>query len=237
MHVEKPPISSRQREARVVTFRTTLLNWGRRHRRSFPWRASRDPYEVLLGDLLLQRTRGEHVVPVYLEMLHRWPTPARLARARVDTIARVIKPLGLAKRAAVIKRFAVCLDRDFGGEVPRDPRATQRIPGVGPYAAHAVQVFARRRDLPLVDWVIARVLRRYFGLPDRRRPNADPDLWSLAEQLVADGQARQLWLGVLDFGAQVCTPRPRCPECPLSDSCSYRKAQRSKHLISVTPPS
>jgi A/G-specific adenine glycosylase len=207
----------------VGTFRKTLLAWGRRNRRVFPWRVTRDPYRVIIGELLLQRTRGENVVAVYDEMLRRWPTPAKLARARLATIANVIRPLGLAKRAPIIARFAKVLDAEFNGSVPSDPDLAQRLPGVGPYASRAVQVFARGRDLPLTDWLIARVLRRYFALPEGRRPNADTKLWDVASSLASDGRARDLWLSVLDLGAAICQPRPRCGICPLASSCAYAR--------------
>jgi A/G-specific adenine glycosylase len=200
------------------SFRRDIFDWHRGRFRFFPWRATRDPYEVLIGEILLQRTRGEHVVEVYKELVERWPTPQRLARARVGTISKVIRPLGLAKRAALISRMG----RDLAGldAFPTEPDRLLRITGVGPYAAHAVPVFAMDKDLPIVDWVIARVLRRYFGLAEGVRPNADKDLWELASRLARPGQARALWLGVLDFAASVCRPRPRCLECPLAESCA-----------------
>lgn len=156
---------------------------------------------------------------VYLEFLRRWPDPERLAHAPVRSIAAVIRPLGLAKRAPGLKRLGAAL-AEVGG-VPTDPQALEALPGVGPYAAHAVPVFALGKDLPLVDWVIARVLRRYFGLPKGGRPNADDGLWELAGALARKGRARELWLGTLDFAAAVCRPRPACPECPLRESCAF----------------
>lgn len=189
--------------------------------RPFPWREARSSYEVLVGELLLQRTRAEHVVPVYREFLRRWPAPERLARARESTIRRVIAPLGLAKRATIIRRLGRRLDEL--GSVPTDPSDLLLLPGVGPYTANAVAVFADEQDLPLVDWVIARVLRRYFGLESSKRPNADKELWGLAEELASQGHARELWLGTLDLAAAICKKRPRCDVCPLASDCSYAR--------------
>ena len=169
------------------------------------------------GEVLLQRTRGENAIGVYRSFLRHWPNPDALARARVGTIEAVIRPLGLVRRAAVLKRLGQALVAI--GSVPESPDALDRLPGVGPYAAHSVQVFARDQDLPVVDWVIARVLRRFFGLEDGRRPNQDAELWGLAARLASGGQARRLWLGTLDFAAAVCTPRPKCHLCPLSAAC------------------
>src|SRR5437773_11867220 len=92
-------------------FRRHVLGWYRHHPRSFPWRDSRDPYALLVGEVLLQRTRGENVVPVFESFVARWPTPSDLARARTASIASVIRPIGLAKRAEILKELGLALDR------------------------------------------------------------------------------------------------------------------------------
>lgn len=202
---------------RQGAFRTGVLAWHQGRGRSFPWRESDDLYEVLVAEVLLQRTRGEHVLDVYREFLRRWPTPSALGTAREKTIARVIRPLGLASRARTLKELGRVVS--VVG-VPSTPEELLELPGVGPYGAHAVPVFAAGAQLPLVDWVIARVLRRYFGRDSGSRPNADSELWALAARLVSVGRARDLWLAVLDFGAEVCKPRPLCVECPLRNECA-----------------
>lgn len=200
-------------------FRRAMLRWGPKHVRRFPWRESRDPYEILIGEILLQRTRGENVVPIFHRFMERWPEPVSLAAARTSSLSAVIRPLGLAKRAPLLKRLGRALASRKS--VPLDPSALEELPAVGPYSAHAVPIFAANADLPLVDWVIARVLRRYFGIRSSKRPNVDVELWDLACRLAAKGRARILWLGTLDLAAEVCKPRPRCPICPLKSSCCY----------------
>lgn len=214
------PLAIEGMKRRDRAFRRVVLRWGRLHARAFPWRSSSDPFEVLIGEVLLQRTRGEHVVAVYEGFLRRWPDPAALAKADVRTIRVVIRPLGLAKRATQLKQLGQRLV-DLGGRVPSTSDELLKLPGVGPYGAHAVPIFAFGRESPLVDWVIARLLRRVFGLASGRRPNADPELWALAERLVIPGRSKDLWLGVLDFAAEVCRPRPRCGVCPLTGDCAY----------------
>jgi A/G-specific adenine glycosylase len=200
-------------------FRKAVLAWSRRNRRSFPWRESRNPYEVLVGEVMLQRTRGQNVVAAYEEFLRRWPTPEALARARTSSIASVIRPLGLGKRAAILKRLGQAVAESGG--VPKTPEELDRLPGVGRYAAHAVPVFVYGRRLPLADSIIGRVLRRYFGLPETLPPNRDDELWAVAARVAARGKARELWLGALDFAAAVCRPRPLCEGCPLRGGCAY----------------
>ena len=200
-------------------YRRLVIRWHGTHGRIFPWRDESDRYAVLIGEVLLQRTRGEHVLPVYSVFLSKWPTPPDLAKARVSAIARVIRPLGLPRRAVMLKQLGQALARL--PEVPNDPDTLLKLPGIGPYAARAVPVFADGLDLPLVDWVIARVLRRYFGLAEGRRPNADPETWAMADRLASPGRAREVWLGTLDLAAAVCRPVPLCQVCPLASSCRF----------------
>jgi A/G-specific adenine glycosylase len=139
-------------------YRAAVLKWGRLNRRRFRWRETKDPYEVLVGEVLLQRTRGVQVAPVFERFIDRWPSATELAQARRTSIASVIRPLGLAKRAPVLKALSQALAAEQN--VPLDPAKLAHFPGVGPYTSRAVPVFAAGRNLPLVDWVIARVLRR-----------------------------------------------------------------------------
>ena len=203
---------------RTRTYRRNLFAWYRVNRRDFPWRETSDPYAVLVGEVLLQRTRGENAVPVYARFLERFPDIDGLAGADVDEIAAVIRPLGLVKRAEMLKRLGVALAE--AGGVPSRPEVLIGFPGVGRYAAHSVQVYARKRNLPVVDWVVARVLRRYFGLEGGRRPNVDEPLWDLAARMARPGRARDLWFATFDLAAGVCKPRPLCQECPLQKTCA-----------------
>jgi A/G-specific adenine glycosylase len=203
----------------------TAARWHESQGRSFPWRNSSDPYVVLIGEVLLQRTRGDLVEPVFREFIKRWPDARHLSRARERTIAQVIRPLGLAKRGPIIKRLGVELSQRDAP--PTTPEELLELPGVGPYAAHAVPVFALGKQYPVVDWVIARVLRRYFGLTNELRPNQDQELWAIARRLIKTLPARDVWLGLLDFASEICRPRPRCQSCPLNRSCSYGRQQSS----------
>ncbi len=204
---------------RVRRFRRAALRASRLHARPFPWRQAKDPYAVLVGEILLQRTRAENAADVYLSFIAKWPDYGSLSDASVRSIESVIRPLGLLKRAIELRKLA--RELVLIGRMPLTPSELERLPGVGPYVAHAVPVFAARRNLPLVDWVIARVLRRYFGLSGEGRPNADTGLWELSADIARAGRAREVWIGTLDFAAAVCKPRPVCNECSLRDSCCY----------------
>jgi A/G-specific adenine glycosylase len=202
-----------------------LLGWGRRNRRSFPWRTERDPFRVLVAEVLLQRSRGTSVAPVYERLFERWPNAADLARARVDSIRSVIRPLGLIRRAETLKTIARTVAER--GSVPRSVEGLLELPGVGQYAASATAAVAFGKRTATVDGVTARVYRRYFGLESPQAPSTDRNLWALVEDVTPATGIREWNWAVLDLAATVCLPgKPRCAECPLTARCSWSGAMK-----------
>jgi A/G-specific adenine glycosylase len=200
-----------------------LLAWGRRNRRSFPWRAERDPFKVLVAEVLLQRSRGSSVAPVYKRLFERWPSATELGRARVDSIRSVIRPLGLIRRAETLKTIARAVAER--GSVPRSVEGLLKLPGVGQYAAGATAAVAFGKRTATVDGVTARVYRRYFGLESQQPASTDRDLWALVEDVTPERGVREWNWAVLDLAATVCLPaKPRCADCPLTARCSWSRA-------------
>jgi A/G-specific adenine glycosylase len=207
----------------VRWFRRRLLTWGREHRRSFPWRETDDPWRVLVAEVLLQRSRGKTVAKVYEELFRRWPDAAALSRARESSIAAVIRPLGLVRRAGTLRAMAGDVVRL--GRVPNTLEGLLSLPGVGRYAANATLVVAFGRRAPVVDGVTARVYRRYLGLDSALPASSDEELWAAAEEASPAGATREWNWAVLDLAAEVCLPaRPRCPSCPLMERCHFSLA-------------
>jgi A/G-specific adenine glycosylase len=204
----------------VPWFRRRLLAWGRKNRRSFPWRETDDPWHVLVAEVLLQRSRGKTVAKVYEELFRRWPDAAALSRAREASIASVIRPLGLVRRASTLRAMALEVDRR--GAVPSDTEGLLALPGVGRYAANATLALGFGKRAPVVDGVTARVYQRYLGLPSDLPATEDPQLWQKVEEATPRGSTRDWNWAVLDLAAEVCLPaRPRCGICPLAEGCAY----------------
>ncbi len=172
---------------------------------------------------MLQRSRGKTVAKVYEKLFARWPDAASLARARVDTIEKVIRPLGLTRRAGTLKEMAAVVSGL--GEVPSTLDGLLALPGVGPYAAGATLAVAFGKRAPVVDGVTARVYRRYFGLELAIPASSDPELWRVvAETSPARNNKEWNW-AVLDLASSVCLPKvPRCHECPLTAHCRWSQA-------------
>lgn len=211
-------------------FRSRLLRWGADHRRSFPWRETDDPFRILVAEVLLQRSRGRTVAIVFERLFDRWPTAEALSRARVDSIASVIRPLGLVRRAATLKALAKAVVERVG--VPDSTDELRALPGVGQYAASATLAVAFGQRAPVVDGVTARVYRRYFGAESVTPASSDEALWELVDQTTPRQQIREWNWAVLDLAASVCLPKvPRCEDCPLVDHCLWAENRSGNSLL------
>ena len=207
----------------VRAFRKDLTRWGKANRRSFPWRETDDPFRILVAEVLLQRSRGKTVAKVYEQLFARWPDAASLARARVDTIERTIRPLGLNKRAGLLKEMAAVVSGL--GEVPTTLDGLLALPGVGPYAAGATLAAAFGKRAPVVDGVTARVYRRYFGLDPAIPASSDPELWRVVTEASPARNDKEWNWAVLDLASSVCLPKvQRCHECPLAAHCGWSQS-------------
>jgi A/G-specific adenine glycosylase len=167
---------------------------------------------------MLQQTQVARVVPRYHEFLDVFPTPTACAAAPIADVVHHWAGLGYNRRAINLHRAAVCVVDDHGGRVPDQLDALLALPGIGPYTARAVLVFAFERDEAIVDTNVARVLARWSG-----RPLGGREVQQLADRAVPRGRAWEWNQGLLDLGATVCTKRaPRCSACPAWDVCSWR---------------
>jgi len=174
--------------------KAALLRWYETHGRELPWRRTRDPYAILVSEVMLQQTQVPRVVPRYLAWLERWPTAGALAAARRSDVILAWQGLGYNRRAVNLHRAAQIV-AELGW-----PDDLTDLPGVGPYTAAAIECFARGRDVVPEDTNVRRVRERSGG--------------------TFDGECAQ---ALMDLGATVCLARvPRCSACPLAPGCPSR---------------
>lgn len=208
---------------RIPWFRQRLLLWSKSNLRLFPWREQgRTPYELVVAELLLQRTRAAAVARMYPPFLERFPSWRVLAEATEDDVRPFLRELGLSTvRTATLLRVARTIQAK-GGKVPSADFDLEQVKGVGHYTANAILLTVHGKDVPLLDANMARVLERYFGARTHFDIRDDPYLHSLA-QLVARGpNSREVNWAVLDLAALVCKPKnPFCLECPLGTKCQF----------------
>jgi A/G-specific adenine glycosylase len=210
------------RAAHEAGFRRNLLRWFRRHGRDLPWRRTRDPYAILVSEVMLQQTQVIRVLDYYPRFLETFPTLAALARASARQVREVWQGLGYYQRARHLHLAARHLLRQYRGAIPADEASLRALPGIGRYTAGAVLSFAYERRAPAVDSNAARVLRRVFhprlggGLSAHRR------LWDTATRLLPR-RGRDAWTfnqALMELGARVCTARlARCGQCPVATLC------------------
>ena len=208
---------------KVKVFRHAMRRWGITNRRSFPWRQTKDPYKILIAELLLQATAAVKVVPIYEEFITRYPTPASLASASIDQIEAVIRPLGLPSRAQAISKIAELLVQDHDGAVPSEREKLLNLPRVGNYTAGAVQSFAFGLRAGIPDTNVIRLLQRFFGLPASRpshRGSPPRIILRAATDVLPTRGVADFNFTMLDFGSLICTSRrARCLACPLCSHC------------------
>jgi len=205
--------------ANALRFKRALLRWFRANGRELPWRATRDPYRVLVSEFMLQQTQVSRVVDYYGRFLTRFGSLEQLARARPSSVREAWDGLGYYRRAENLHRLARTVVRDHAGQIPSEPEVLRTLPGVGPYTAGAVATFAFERRAAAVDTNVARVLRRVFRLS---HANGDPRLWRLAERILPRDR-RVAWefsQALMDLGATRCVARrPKCEGCPVRAAC------------------
>ena len=200
--------------------RAEVLRWYDDAKRDLPWRRTRDPYTVLVSEVMLQQTQASRVVERFPRFLARFPTVEALAAATPAEVLAEWSGLGYNRRALALQRTAAEVARAQGW--PRTVDGLRRLPGVGPYTARALASLAFDQPVGAVDTNVRRWLIRRFGVIDR--PSA---IQALADRLATAGPDRRAdaWTNAsIEFGAVVCRARsPRCDACPIAAGCPSRR--------------
>lgn len=196
-----------------------VLGWGVPRLRDLPWRRTRDPWHVLVSEVMLQQTQALRVVPRWLAFVETFPTSASCAAAPLGEVLRLWQGLGYPRRARNLHLAAIAIVDEHGGRFPDTLDALLGLPGVGPYTARAVLAFAFEADVAVVDTNIARILARVEG----RRLMAK-DAQRLADSWQVHASAWAWNQSLMDLGATLCRPaRPTCGECPLASTCTWHR--------------
>lgn len=200
---------------RHAALRRGLLRWYATAGRDLPWRRTRDPYAVLVSEVMLQQTPVARVIPTYAAFLERFPTLAALAIAPLGDVLRSWGRLGYPRRARDLRRAA----QQACGALPGTRAALDALPGVGRYTAGAVACFAFAQPEAFADTNIARVLGRI----ERGRPITPREAERIDAALLPPRRAPQWHHALMDLGATICTARaPKCGACPVRRLCVAR---------------
>ena len=205
-------------------FTAKIVDWYDGAKRELPWRETRDPYAIWVSEMMLQQTQVATATPYWRRWMERFPTVRALAEAPLEDVLKQWQGLGYYARARNLHRAARVIQEKHEGLFPERFEDVLALPGVGRYTAGAICSIALGQDVPIVDANVIRVLCRVWGVRgDPKTSETQKRLWELAEALVPSGRADRFNQGMMELGALVCKPEPRCPVCPVQDLCAaYR---------------
>ncbi len=214
------PVAGRRR---LVALGEAIAGIGATARPDLPWRLTRDPWAVLVSEVMTQQTQVARVVPSYRRFMARFPTPVACATASVGEVLTHWDGLGYNRRARNLHRTATVVVARHGGRLPTTLSGLLDLPGVGPYTARAVLAFAFDADVGVVDTNAGRVLARAVA----GRPLKAAEAQATVDAMVPAGRGWAFNQGLLDIGALHCTRRsPECGGCPISRRCAWSRSGR-----------
>jgi A/G-specific adenine glycosylase len=186
-----------------------------------PWRATRDPYRIVVSEFMLQQTQVERVIPLFEAFVARFPSFDALAATDAGDVVRAWRGLGYNSRAIRLHRLAREVVERHDGRLPSDTGALRALPGIGAYTASAVRAFAFELDDAAVDVNLRRVIHRVALGVEYPRLADDAALDAIAIAAVPRGGAHDWNSAMMDLGATICTARaPKCLVCPLRERCA-----------------
>ncbi len=216
-----------------LDFAPRVLAWFAAHgRKDLPWQRDRSPYRVWVSEIMLQQTQVATVIPYFERFMARFPSVESLAAAPLDEVLHHWSGLGYYARARNLHRAAGQLCAEHAGRFPERIEAVEALPGVGRSTAGAILSLALGQRHPILDGNVKRVLSRHFAVTGWPGEAAVARrLWGYAEQLTPARGVDDYNQAMMDLGATLCLrARPRCGDCPVSDSClAYRRGTQREH--------
>jgi A/G-specific adenine glycosylase len=222
----------------VVKEMKRLHLWFKENQRDFPWRKEKSPYRVWVSEVMLQQTRASVVVPYFNRWMDAFPTVERLAAASLEQVIKMWEGLGYYSRARRLHQGAQEICSRFGGQIPSSAEELASIPGLGPYTIGAILSFGFQKRALAIDGNVARVASRFSLVEEnidrargRRLLEAKVDRLLDPEEPWVSAEA------LIELGATLCLPTPRCESCPLSTGCLGLQAKKQEALpIKNSPP-
>jgi len=209
-----------------------LLKWYAGNRRDLPWRLTRDPYAILVSEVMLQQTQVKTVIAYYRRWMEAFPNAATLAAASEEKVLKLWEGLGYYRRARNLQAAARAIRDEWNGRFPGSLEGLLSLPGIGRYTAGALGSIAFGWKLPVVDGNVSRVLARYLGIRSLiKTPAAQKKLWAWMEAAIPAQNPGDFNQAMMELGAMVCLPRaPKCGACPLHGGCWAQARGRQEQL-------
>ncbi len=207
---------------RIKFFQKSIFTWWTTHKRDLPWRHTRDPYRIMVSEVMLQQTQVLRVVAKYREFIKRYPRVSNLAQATPAEVLRIWKGMGYNRRALYLQRAARVIVDEYFGKFPVSERELVKLPGLGKYTARAILVFAYAQEVPLVDTNIRKIITYYFF---NSEPQKESVIEEVAGQLVPPDKSWEWHQALMDYGAIELSKFNR-PERSRRTSIPFRDSNR-----------
>lgn len=206
---------------------TQLNHWFEENKRIFPWRQDPTPYRVWVSEVMLQQTRAAVVIPYFTVWMELFPDIQTLANAPIEQVIKIWEGLGYYSRARNLHSGAQQIVRDFGGEVPSARDDLLKIRGLGPYTVAAILSFGFHQRAAAVDGNVLRVMTRYAWIDeDILKTSTKKKVTDCVETFLDEEKPWVTSEALIELGATICTPTPRCDLCPIQSGCSaYKRGQ------------
>jgi A/G-specific adenine glycosylase len=221
----------------LTCFRQRLRTWFQQHARDLPWRRTRDPYAILVSEMMLQQTTVAAVVPFYERWMKRFPSVQKLAAAEESEVLALWQGLGYYRRARNLLTAAKKISSQRKGKFPCDYDGLRALPGVGDYTANAVLAFSRDQCVPVLDANVIRVVARLFNQHtpvDTARGLAR--VRSALVSLLPESGGHEFASALMELGALVCRAgRPDCLLCPVKECCAARHPEQLPRKAPKSP--
>ncbi len=209
------------KEDNYISIRNKILDWYSENKRDFPWRKSKNLYQVLVVEILLQKTIAINVSNMYNDFFIKYRGFADIFKADISQLQSDIEILGLSnKRAKTLKDLSAMVLTEYNGEIPLDPEILKKINGIADYVSNAFLCFGLDRRTFFVDVNIKRFVSRAFEPSNSKVKNEV--IHANLDRLLPKTGCKHMYWAILDFVSKICSKNnPKCELCPLSENCLY----------------
>ncbi len=207
-----------------------LTEWFAKNHRELPFRKNKDPYSIWVSEIMAQQTRIETMIPYYERWMENYPSIEALANASIESVLKSWEGLGYYTRARKLHEGAKQVMNEYGGVLPSDASALEKIAGIGPYTAGAIASIAYGQEAPAVDGNVLRVVSRLLMMEeDIMKQATHKKVKAIVREWMKGSRTSDFTEGLMELGALICTPTViLCDQCPLQKKCLAYQHQRQK---------
>jgi len=214
---------------RLVDLQKRIIEWYKKYGRDFPWRHTKDPYKIMIAELMLHRTKAEQVVTVYNKFIEKFPDIHSITQAQPEEVLSVTEHLGLHWRGRHFIESSRYIVKNLNGKFPDDYNELMKIPGIGEYIAGAIVTVCFGKPAPVVDSNIARFINRYWDLNLKGEIRRNKKIIDIAKSLFSCKNPGKFLFYLIDFTSIICRPgKPHCNICILKSKCKFYKVHKQK---------